>query len=293
MDALLGGDALSAAVEQRLRDHPGVGRALEDRLRDSEPFADLLEQRSRKLLGRTEFTHRVDHLIRQRCEMLLESNGFRKAVDKRVGEGAQEPLAELEQRLLRTLEQRLAAVAKQQRELEQRIDLQKRIDEQVTELVRKTVGREVRTLTESLVPEQVKASLTENEQVEAELTRLVDDAVRKGIPEQKVNRLVLKELANREALRNAELSGDGLVDHATALARSEAIAAVIEEHLTAFKQREVAKAKQRKSSGASQAPSRPPSDSKAPGKGKTKTPLDQRSTGKVGKKPPRKPDRKA
>jgi hypothetical protein len=262
--------AFGAQLERQLRESPGVGRALEDRLRDSEPFADLLEQRSRKLLGRTEFTHRVDHMIRERCKALLESTGFQKAVDRRAEEVSAARLAELEQRV----EDRLAAVAKEQRELEQRIDLQQRIDEQVTELVRKAVGREVRTLTAKIVPTMLKSALTGDEEIQGELRRLTEDAVKRGVDEEKVVRLVQKEVANREALKHAEMAGDGLVDQATAIARSEAIGAVIEEHLEAFKQREVARGRKR-TSGAQSKP--------AAGRGEGSTPAAKK-TGRAKKK---------
>lgn len=256
-------------LETLLRGSPALGEVLEERLDRSEALQRRLDARTderiaaalareaaareaaergraRELLEDGGFLARVDEVARKRTEALVEAAGFKAAVDARV----RALTAELSERLGREVDQRVQAgagdlaQAAADRALEApalRARAEAVAARAVEPLLRELQGR-VERLTEAQgalsrkVEVLVQAALAEGGAVEARLRQMAEEAARRSVDEAWLRRVVQREIANREALATAKLSGgDGIEDPMTALLRSEAVRKIVGEHISAIR----------------------------------------------------------
>ncbi len=248
---LRGSSALVEVLEERLDRSEPLQRRLDARTdaRLEEVLPRLLAERAHadralvhELLDDGEFLAKVDEVARKRTEALVEAAGFRGAVDARVraltGELADKLAREVDQRVhaasgdlaqaaadkaLEAPALRARAEAVAVRTVEPLLrDLAAKLD-RVTE-AQASLERKVEVL--------VKAALAEGGAVEARLKGMAEQAAKGAVDEAWLRRVVQREIANREALATAKLSGgDGIEDPMTALLRSDSVRKIVAEHI--------------------------------------------------------------
>jgi len=237
---LLRSPTFGARLEAALRS-PSTGRTLDEHLQGSDALRELIDARARGVLTGEELDAKVDAVARQRCESLVTAAGFKRAVDDRIRQALDGAMASLqgdvEERAARRAGERLlesdALKARLKEGAEAAVDgfARKALEERLAERL----------------PALIDDLLQDGQPLQERIAELVDRGFREGVDEEKVIKVVHKELANREALSAAKLTGDGFVDPATAVARSEALSKVIEEKIQAFKQAELAAQREKKS----------------------------------------------
>lgn len=87
------------------------------------------------------------------------------------------------------------------------------------EPVRAGLEKRVEKQLEAAFPALLVRALAEGQPALERLQEAVDSALKRNVDEERVVRMVRKELLNRQALQNASLSGEGLLDQATAISR--------------------------------------------------------------------------
>ena len=87
------------------------------------------------------------------------------------------------------------------------------------EPVRAGLEKRVEKQLEAAFPALLVRALAEGQPALERLQEAVDSALKRNVDEERVVRMVRKELLNRQALQNASLSGEGLLDQATAITR--------------------------------------------------------------------------
>lgn len=188
-------------------------------LLNAEAFGERLAQERRAGLEEEEFAKRVRRLVEQVIprsralptrvvEVLDDPEGGAPVVDRRIDER----VAERSDALLdqRSLKRRVVGAVRA---------------EMVEEVFRRNVDARVQELAEEgFLAKRMRAILSE------EMGPALDNALSST---DLLRRLVLKEIRNREALKTAQLTGDGLSDPATAVVRSAAMEKLLEEKIQA------------------------------------------------------------
>lgn len=241
---LRGSSALVEVLEERLDRSESLQRRLDARTdaRLEEVLPRVLAERAhadralvQELLDDGAFLAKIDEVTRKRTEALVEAAGFRAAVDARV----RALTGELTDRLSREVDQRVQAASG---------DLAQAAADKALEapalraraeaVAARTVEPLLRDLSAKLdalerkVEVMVKAALAEGGAVEARLRQMAEQAAKGAVDEGWLRRVVQREIANREALATAKLSGgDGIEDPMTALLRSDAVRKIVAEHI--------------------------------------------------------------
>ncbi|MCO5171253.1 MAG: hypothetical protein M9894_33545 [Planctomycetes bacterium] len=250
---LRGSPALAEVLDERLERSRPLERRLDERLAQALPAAlaraaaERAEaERARGPRDEAELMARVDEVARRRTEALVEAAGFKAAVDARVRAAS----AELSERLGREVDQRVQAGAADlaQAAADRALEapaLRARAEAVAARTVEPLL-RELQAKVERLTDAQaalgrkvealVQSALAEGGAVDARLRQLAEEAARRSVDEAWLRRVVQREIANREALATAKLSGgDGIDDPMTALLRSEAVRKIVGEHISAIR----------------------------------------------------------
>lgn len=227
--------ALEARLLELLRTAPGAHRLLEDAaLRAGARLAEEAraqavaesEERLKDALHGPLLEDRLGELARRRAESALEGPNVQRALEARVRRLVEDALGRFEERIDTLLEAKLATRVRAMvdERLSERLaravaDAMDAPLARALEPIRAGLERRVEKQLESSFPALLARALAEGQPTLQKLQEAVDSALKRNVDEERVARMVRKELLNREALQAASMTGEGLLDQATAIGR--------------------------------------------------------------------------
>ena len=233
--------ALEARLLELLRGSPAAGRWVEDRVLSTgarlaeEARAQAVKEAAQALTkaeerlasaARGPAPEEIGEMVREQVHTRIEAALASPALDARVKRAVESALLRLEERLSNVVEAQMTARVRAL--VDERLGdrLPRAVAEamdaplaRALEPVRAGLEKRVEKQLEGAFPELLARALGEGQPAQQRLQEAVDSALKRNVDEERVVRMVRKELLNRQALQNASLSGEGLVDQATAIGR--------------------------------------------------------------------------
>jgi hypothetical protein len=233
-------DPLDARIDARLSrvfdQASEAARARCDELLSSARLAEKVEEIARarieELLSSKRLAARIEEVAQRHAEnvvshaveALLSADAFKQAVDARARARAEEAFAAVKSGASPEAIEGAVDRVLGRRDKESSGRGEKLLDPEALE--RRLVP---------LVSSLVKASLSDEQAVQNKVRNMVAEEVNRAAAgmatdDEHVRRIIGAEIARREAMAQARETGDGLSDRATAIANSDAMKAVLDEH---------------------------------------------------------------